>query len=90
MLTGSRSRASGVTASDSDRRYSWQFWRQTPVSGYAGACAGWTAYPTEEVPHEDDEDAARGVAATVEALEGVRAAMAVEDDVVVDLANGFG
>jgi hypothetical protein len=42
------------------------------------------------VPDEDDEHAAGGVAACVEAAEGVALAVAVQDNVVVDVADGFG
>jgi hypothetical protein len=42
------------------------------------------------VPDEDDEHAAGRVAACVEAAEGVALAVAVQDNVVVDVADGLG
>lgn len=48
------------------------------------------AYAAVEMPDEDDEHAAGGVAAGVEAAEGVRLAVAVEHDVAVNFADGLG
>lgn len=56
--------------------------------GFGGtARAGMSTYTAEEVADEDDEHATRNIVARVEALKWACLAVAVEDGVVLDLAD---
>lgn len=48
------------------------------------------AYTAEEVAHKDDQHPARDIAPRIQALEGMRLAVPVQHDVVLDLAYRLG